>query len=106
MKFGNLPETREVAQSSYIKAVNFWQDLVPSLFRQSCLLTPMTAALIDNSKETDARGHFMGTWLSIPIAEYVIVGLLCVTSLLLVAVVIAMVVILRHTSSVVFRRLK
>lgn len=104
--FGASPKTA-VAKTPYEDTVLLWESIIPAAYHGNCPSVPLTAALTRTEDDTiSTHVSFLGTWVSVPAAEYIMNGLICILGLLLFALLLSLAIILRQSYSTSFRRLK
>lgn len=74
-----------VEESTHNHAVKFWGDIIPTAQARSCPLLPVASRLYypdaDDRKETsaDAKALFLGSYIALPTAEYILFGLVVIS---------------------------
>lgn len=74
-----------VDKSTHNDAVTFWGDIIPTAQTRVCPLPPMTSELhypdVDDHQETSAEAKtlFLGTYIALPTAEYILFGLVVIS---------------------------
>lgn len=107
--FDILLNHEEVQKSTHEDAVLFWHDIVPSALNRSCSLPSMASALVDfqeHEQGNPGRANFLGMLVTIPTAEYMMLGLVFSSGLLLVVAFLSIVAMLRIKHHATFHRLK
>ncbi|KAG8198405.1 hypothetical protein JTE90_021646 [Oedothorax gibbosus] len=103
--------TMTVDKSSHSKAVTFWEDIIPSAQARVCPLQPMTAALhspdVNNLQETspEAKTLFLGTYIGLPTAEYILFGLAVISAGLFMMTIAVIVMFLKERKGGHFSRI-
>ena len=105
-RFGAGPKA-EVVKTPYESTVLFWESIIPAAYHENCHSLPVSEALT-STRDDNNTSHvtFLGTWVSVPAAEYIMNGLICILGFLLFSLLLSLAIILRQSYSTSFRRLK
>lgn len=96
-----------IVKSPYEGTVLLWESIIPAAYHENCHSVPLTAALTSTGDEhSPSHVTFLGTWVSVPAAEYIMNGLICILGFLLFSLLLSLAIILRQSYSTSFRRLK
>lgn len=101
-------EKSPIKASSHDAAVTFWHEIIPATLQRTCPLPPMTSALVAPEAFTDSDGeetYFLGTLITLPTAEYIMMGLLGASGFLFLLFIITVGLLYKAKRATLFHRL-
>lgn len=95
-----------VEKSSHDEAVYFWNDIMAAAEHRICPLHPMAAGLF--ASDSEAYGHktyFIGTHITLPTAEYVMLCLVGITGAFFIMFIVGILLYFKVRKGDSFKRL-